>query len=611
MILPQTTIEYDTIVLSQPNTSTILETIKTTNRLPFGEGTIIYSDPVWDFSPYRKVNVLASKFKIKFHRVPDCYTEVAKAYAFLLLARGVIKIQTVSQYIGRLTEFLQYGYTLGYIDVADIPLSAYESYFSTKDITPSYERTLRTNLHSFLTAYHTLINPSHCDSEILACLSIDNKAARHAYQESSKLPDIPNAFFNRLLDITLRIIKSNDPEDVRFHHIANMLLLLMQTGLRIGELCALKVDCLQTMTFMNKKLSFINYTTWKRHRGTNVSSNVVMYANELSAFAVTNLQNEFEDIRNRIDTDYLFVDPYNDKSYPISGDEFAANDLKRYYCYIDKYMPTINLDSKLYPELRRTKLSSIFGSGKAHKDKNVIHPATEQYRVHVCSQLYEQGVSLEYIAKYMGHLSRYMKGYYVRCKEDTQEDPIFSRHILSEIVSGNIEPLGGKESLLQKINEFIEANNFNVSTDMDQIVDKLIKQVPIRQKAGGVCIKSSMLRDCSVDAETNEFYCAYNVCPNIYHFFYMADYTYQQAVNLRQSIELNIDHGFLRQAEKERNMLRTVVNQKLIPELDSLRKHIDLDGREAILCKYPNLSAIIDKAENIHEEVLEWITNEQ
>lgn len=606
--IPQTDIVMDISEMQSHNEQLFLR-IKQQNKLPFLNCEICFSDDVWDFSATKKVNIPDTKFRIKFGNVPDCYADVVRFYAFVELSCGKMKVQSIFENIKIISHFLQFQFSAGYTSPEDISFQAVIAYFQQTLYSQRLFVTKASAIRKFLVDCSSIICPFYIDQDILKYLQTRNNHALYAEQNASKLPDIPTDYFNKLLDVTLRVIKSSAPEDQRFHHIANMLLLLMQTGLRIGELCALTTDCLRVIVFNGKRLVQLEYTTWKRERGTNVSSKVITAANELAEFAVTNLINELHDVREKLGTNYLFVEPIKYRTYPIPGECFAKDQLKRYYFYINKYMPTVNVDDGVYPGLHKTKLASFLGQNSKYKTDYLVHPVTEQYRVHVCTELYTSGVSLEYIAKYMGHLSSQMKGYYVRPKTHEQEDAAFSRSVLSKIVSGDIEPLGGKESLVQKINEFIEANSFNASADLDVIVEELMKKVPVRQKAGGVCIKSSMLRDCSVDAETNEFYCAYNVCPNIYHFFYMADYTYQQATDLNQSIDVNTKHGFLRQAEKDRNMLRTLSRQKLIPELDSLKKYIDRDGVDAVLSQYPNLSYVIENLDAIYQEAITWTTS--
>ena len=77
-----------------------------------------------------------------------------------------------------------------------------------------------------------------------------------------------------------------------------------------------------------------------------------------------------------------------------------------------------------------------------------------------------------------------------------------------------------------------------------------------------------MLRECCKDAKTNEFYSAYRVCPNIFHFYYMANILYRQTKEIVETIGINKERGLMRQVQKENNMLQTIIKQKLTPELN-------------------------------------------
>ena len=65
----------------------------------------------------------------------------------------------------------------------------------------------------------------------------------------------------------------------------------------------------------------------------------------------------------------------------------------------------------------------------------------------------------------------------------------------------------------------------NIETDIDAIMETIGDKVIIRGKTGGVCIKTSFM-PCSKDARTNELLCSYNLCPNLFHFYYMIDVSY-------------------------------------------------------------------------------------
>jgi hypothetical protein len=202
-----------------------------------------------------------------------------------------------------------------------------------------------------------------------------------------------------------------------------------------------------------------------------------------------------------------------------------------------------------------------------------------------------------------------MQGYYVRPEAgDVQENKDFSLDILRDIVTGDALPLGpDAKGLIEKINEFIVKNKFNIETDLETIVSKLAEDVPIRQKLGGVCIKSSLFRECSIDAETNELYCAYNVCPNVFHFYYMVDLTYQQFTELKKTMDLNEKRGLIKQVKKDKNMLSAITRKRLIPELKELHRMIDKKGIEDVIKRHPDLLYVIENSDKVQEEVEKWI----
>ena len=208
----------------------------------------------------------------------------------------------------------------------------------------------------------------------------------------------------------------------------------------------------------------------------------------------------------------------------------------------------------------------------------------------------------------MGHLSHEMEGYYVRPKNTIQEDLAFSTEILKDIVTGNARLLGGDKGLKEKIDNYISENKLSVYDDLDKICSLLSEKIPIRQKLGGVCIKSSVLRECSIDAKTNEFYCAYSVCPNIFHFYYMADISYRQAKELTDSIRINKERGLLRQVQKDQNTLLTIIRKKLIPEIDELKYMINTKGLEFVYQNHPEVQPIAENLEAIERNIQEWTT---
>ena len=198
------------------------------------------------------------------------------------------------------------------------------------------------------------------------------------------------------------------------------------------------------------------------------------------------------------------------QSFPLDSNDFARAALRLFVNFDNNgLLSTVNLSPDIYPTLHVFKNGNrkISQSGQFiyEKIQTVTFPDTQQLRFHCCTELAEKGVPLEYIQRFMSHLTSSMVRYHILPKSSPQEDMEFSLKTLQEVVSGKTKILGDNKGLSDNINEFINANHFNVATDLDEICKALANKIPIRQKTGGVCIKSSQLRECSMDAKTMNF----------------------------------------------------------------------------------------------------------
>lgn len=184
----------------------------------------------------------------------------------------------------------------------------------------------------------------------------------------------------------------------------------------------------------------------------------------------------------------------------------------------------------------------------------------------------------------------------------------YTEKIIKEIVEDDINPLGGSfgSDIKKSIQQFVKDNNFNVQNDIEAIVKAMGDRVIIRGKTGGVCIKTSLM-PCAKDARTNEMFCAYNLCPNLFTFYYMADISYLDFQTLQQTIAVLTESGKTKAASKEKNKLIDLCKRRLIPELDELDKELARKGEDIICIKYPSLADIILRRAEIREEIKTWM----
>lgn len=600
----------------ESNAESFISIIKSVNRLPFDKGTIFFSDSRWDFSQFSSLNISKKAMKFNFGLCCDTFRDESKSYVLIQILENNCKIQTTHQEYGILYLFFNAAEKSGFFAVQDITDNFICEFIESRSISIRREMWVKTVLRKFFMHYSANFKDVLSDKRLKL---FDNKNIRafYAHAANNKLPNIPDDYYNELLSATIKIAK--DPSrDKNTRGIACIMIIMMQTGLRTGECIGLQVNALkEVMLFNGERANYLNYRTWKRNHGNNVSSTATTYVNELTKQAYDLLLEIYSEDRIRIGVNYLYLGPQsriNKGNYPIDTDVFKKGQV-RFYGQVNEFFQLVNLAEDRYPELTRKQVSREPLVTNSIKDAQTLTiPHNHQFRVHVCTELYNKGVPLKYIQKFMAHLSSEMNGYYVRPKKQSpQENMSFSMETMKKIVSGEITPLGGADAsgLVEKINDFIAKNHYNVQTDMDAICNSLLKKIPIRQKTAGVCIKSSMLRECSKDAMTNEFYCAYGVCSNIFHFFYMADVSYRQCKELEETIRINKSNGFMRQVQKESNMLRSIAKNKLLPELVELRNTVNKKSAEAVIMEYPDLSDIIEHLEDIEKEAASWISSNQ
>ena len=582
------------------NIHDFLTHIKNRGLLPIDGVTVNYNSEVWDFTGLKRTNISNSSLKINFKKCPMCFIDSIKSYALVSIIEGAAKIQTIKRKVSTLIDLLDISYKYGIIEIESLSPYIINKYIAMAN--DEREKGKRyTTIIDFIKFYDSYIN-NHFDNKFVREISkIDNKL-RHAEIEQNKTPDIPQEYFDNLVKAAIKV--KNDPSESNyFRALACMILIDSQLGLRTSELFALEVGRLKsTKISSGEEACFIEYRTWKRHHSLQTYSYEKTYANQIVKDAYEFLTVLSESKRNKMQSTYLFVESQTEyKTIFPYNTQMANQALKSFYFHCNKYFKTV------YNEPTKINGLSCTPYPKSHSKKYLTYPLTTQFRVHACTELYRVGCPIEYIEKFMSHLSSEMSMYYARPKNTVQENMQESTRVLKEIVSGDAMPLGneGKE-LFERIQSFITENNYSVEKDLDIICGKLAAQIPIRIKSGGVCIKSSRFRECSKDAITNDFYCAYGVCPNIYTFYYMADISYRQVCELHKSISLNTARGCIKQAQKESNMLQTIITKKLIPQLDDMERAIKEKGKKYILDNHPEVTYVVNNLDTIREEVSNW-----
>lgn len=569
--------------------------------IPMRDQRIAFSDDIWDFNSYF-ININDPFYKFIFTELSP---EIKDYFKFFVLygIMGKRKISTIATRYSAAKSIVLNIFSLTQhnsiylITNDDIEFEIHRRNVSNGTAHALYEAMYQ--VCCFLINNYKM--PLLINTDRLKELGV--KYSEKGKAENSKLPDIPDEYFNAILTSAIQVMREST-QGYNFRVIACAIVMLSQLGMRLGDLLALTITQLFFIELpkTKRKAYYIHYKAHKPSKPHDAMLEFDIFSNALCTEAYQTLLSIRSQCEFASQTDFLIIlnkQSANTKiEFPLAKQRFLIEHRRFIYSQLPKMCQQkwdgIN-DVSFIPKQSTEKLTAYF-------------PDTRQYRVHLCTKLYEHGIPLAYIQRYMGHLSEYMLGYYVRPKDTYQESIKFSEKVIKEIAAEDFTPLGGVSGpeIKTSIQKFIADNHFNVETDIEAIVKSFGDKVIIRGKTGGVCIKTSLM-PCARDTRTNEMFCAYNLCPNLFHFFYMADISYMDFRTLQQTYETMRTSKKDKAAQKELNKLKDLCHRRLIPELNELDKELERKGQQMIIERYPSLVDIVENRTAIQEEVESWM----
>lgn len=571
--------------------------------IPTKDLKISFNDDIWDFNKYIK-DVNSNNYKFIFYDIPNEIKDYCKFYVLY----GIMckrKIPTINVRFNSFKSlYLNIAKRTPHKSIYIITTEDIKNEVTIRNVSPSTAHNLYEGAYQFYEFFiknYKLKLP--VDIEEIKKLGVKNKNL--SKRNDNKIPNIPEPYFTKILNKCIELMRDKEIS-YNTRMTAAMIVLLSQTGLRLGDLLSIKIDELyeKKLTKSGNITHYIRYTAKKPSKAHAPLLEFNIFSNSLATESFKIMKNLRNTCYTSKNNSYLYIlNSTKNNNYPLSRDRFN----KEYRKLMYKFLPlecTINWEG-ISPISYK-----IWDFDKKEQKEVILNiPESRQYRVHLCTTLYEKGVPLVYIQKYMSHLSEYMMGYYVRPKDTYQENIAYSEKVIKEIVEENITPLGGNfigEDIRKNIQKFIKDNNFNIKTDINEIMKELGDKVIIRGKSGGVCIKTSLM-PCSKDARTNEMMCAYNICPNLFHFYYMIDVSYLNFKTLQETYQTMESNGNAKAAQKELNKLKDLLRRRLIPELDELEKELEQKGFNLILEQHPSLLNFIENKDDIRKEINLWM----
>ena len=419
--------------------------------VPQTDNKIRFADDVWDFRPYFE-NINSSSYKILFERADPDYRNYLKFFVIYAISnkskistadRRVDDFISLIQSIKSTTNHSSFGLIttediINDIEDRDITNSRYHSLFACAHI-----------IYSFILKNYKLDLPVDIET-------LKDKAAHYKKKskvEDDKTPNIPEEYYTRIVNKAIDVL--NDPEQpLNSRMTAGMILIASQTGLRRQDLAGIKVDNLfeKHLPVSGVTCHYLHYETRKPSKAHSDMLEFDIYASELCTEAFKKMY-EVRQNCEFSDQPYLYVLPKSRQSadtYPIAESRLNLEYLKFYYSYL--YEET----QKEWEGITGTVFTVGNQNGRKFKREILNIPKISQFRVHLATALYNNGVSLVYIQRYLGHLSEYMLGYYVRPKDDARENAAYAERIVKKIAGDHNTPLGNMgEELRANLEKYV------------------------------------------------------------------------------------------------------------------------------------------------------------
>lgn len=563
--------------------------------VPNSDNKITYSENVWDFNDYYK-DINSKDYIIYFNKASEDYRDYLKMFVIYKITQKS-KVSTIKTRIFCFISIInaiknEQNKPFSLITTDDI-----KNEIESRNIISSTKHNLYVAaylIYEFIIKNYELSLP--VDINELQKKSAEDRAI--SKKESTKIPNIPEDYYSIILT---KAIETLDNEKASYNRrmTAGLIIIETQTGLRTQDLLGLKVSDLheKKLPVSDVMCNYLHFQTRKPSKAHSDMLEFDIYASQLCADAF----NKMSILRKKCvykNEPYLYVLDSSKNStnkYPIETNRLRI-EYRKFFLEELK-----NLTCEKWEGI--TPVNHIQG-GKTYK-LNI--PEIRQYRVHLATALYNNGVSLNYIKKYLGHLSEYMLGYYVRPKNPGHENAKYAERIVKKIAGDDMTPLGSMGAeLKQNLQQFIKEGKYNVKSDTSKILNDLGENLVIREKGPGLCCIKTTIIPCKYDARTDKMLCAFGTCPNIFHFFDMINVSYMQFHELQNSYQQNKDNGFKRAAEKELNKLKSFCKGRLTPELDELERVVKIKGLSAFVKQYPDLQYYATNIDNIRKEIQLW-----
>lgn len=442
-------------------------------------------------------------------------------------------------------------------------------------------------------------------------------------KEAGKHKFIPTELHNRIVSLAIKDLRNKNLSIIQ-RNAACMIVLLAETGMRMGEFRILEVDKLDTVSVKGESevFHYLNFKTYKTVKETDFKwTRTFLTENALLAYqTLTELNSE------RRTTKYLYV-----KS---NGTLVAKETLRSHLVYFFyNHQKELQLDKIIDHEVEQFSVTTKRGCtflrhrGEIDMDEKIYYVTFHQYRVILATILYEKGYHLDFIRQHMNHLTEEMTKHYVRLKEiekketnaiDTlkrraSKDGLSLITDINETTDKHIrEELQNEQyrEMYEQINKFLKKKKLNIFKDIEELVKVLSRtDTPMADMELGICAKSfnKLCERNQFLSTINDAYYLGNQIHSLEDLAYSVKRFQEKAKIILYNESLyKKNPKFRNEFERELKGIKLYIERKLNPETLLLKNEINEIGLESVRHKYPKLSEVIGNISDIEKETKKW-----
>jgi integrase len=584
-----------------------------------------YNDDFWDLSDYNEEFQFAEFFKYDFSQIDYVYKNYLKISILNSWFLKEVAFSTLKSLFNEITMFINYLAKKRYYYYELIDESCILGFFAEREISVNHEISLKHSIKVLLMEIECR-NNNVSFSNCYKVLEYYDKGRYKVEKEEGKHKLIPAIIYNKIISLAMKDILNEQLEHVD-RMSACMLVIIAETGMRIGEFSVLRTKNLKSYKFdeENVEFSYINFITFKTTQTKFKRTKSFMTEKAVLAFkTLIRLLDGFRDSDN-----FLYANIKSGSKY------VGQTSHKRHlYRFFYRHQEELGFDKLTENELSKFHIwnpnkEDIKSISILPKNcKTYYYVTFHQFRVYVATSLYNQGYHLDWIREHMNHLVDTMTEHYIRVQEykDNKQDNAVEMLLnrvngegtaletdLSKVEDKQIKDELKTEKYLQayeNINKFLKKKKLNLFSDIKQIVSMLQRtETPILDAELGVCAKS-FNKLCERHQYLSSRSDTYNIGVYVPDFVNV-DYTYKvfkekEAIIMHNKSLCEENEKYFSEYTREIKSMKHYVKKRLYPELLLLDKEIEDSGKSTVVNNHTNLKEVIDSIPNIKEEVNTW-----